>query len=221
MKYAIDGKYPIETKDQLSKTAAYFDKYLVRFHPKDRVKIAATMEKRAHELNVYLDNPWIKNYSRAFVKGAEVSPDFNKNIEMRKHACGGKSFKFNDKIVKMEDILEKIVTKVNDTNPYETVDSLFEFDKIAEIEYQWDKTIVDPVMTVFGSLNNPEYDAEKIAGDITDYQLKKMAYDEKETTKLSEVFGKTFVKEFTKNPVDAVSMLGGMEKQAFCNVIEG
>jgi hypothetical protein len=219
MKYAIDGKYPIETKDQLSKTASYFDKYLTRFHPKDRVKIAANMEKRAHELGVYLDNGWVKNYSRAIVEGAEVSPDFNHNIEMRKHACNGKIFKFNDKTVKMETILEKIASKVAEINPYETVDSLFEFDKIAELEYQWDKIIVDPVMTVFGSLNNPEYDAEKIAGDITDYQLMKIVSDEKQIIKLSEVFGKKFASEFSKNPVNTVSGLGSMEKQAFCNTI--
>jgi hypothetical protein len=221
MRYAIDGKYPIETKDQLSKTAAYFDKYLVRFHPKDRVKIAATMEKRAHELGVYLDNGWVKNYSRAFVEGAEVSPDFSKNIEMRKHACNGKIFKYNDKNIKMETILDKIANKVAETAPYETVDSLFEFDKLAGLEYQWDKTIVDPVMTVFGSLNNPEYDAEKIAGDVTNYQLKKMASNEKEIVKLAEVFGKTFVSEFSKNPVEAVGKLGGAEKQVFCNVVQG
>jgi hypothetical protein len=65
MRYAIDGKYPVETKEQLEKTATYFDKFLPRFHPKDRIKIASVMSKRASELGVCLDRDWVNNYSRA------------------------------------------------------------------------------------------------------------------------------------------------------------
>jgi hypothetical protein len=219
MRYAIDGKYPIETKEQLTKTATYFDKYLTRFHPNDRVKIASTMEKRASELGMYLDNGWIKNYSRAFIKEARISPDFNKNIEMRKHACHGKSFKYNENTVNVEDLLEKIATKILDNRTYDIVDALFEFDKIAGLEYQWDKTIVDPVMTVFGSLNNPEYDAVKIAGDVTDYKLKKLASDEKEIIKIAEVMGKDFQTSFMKDPVNTVKNLKPTEQAAFCKSI--
>ena len=219
MRYVIDGKYPIETKDQLTKTAAYFDKYLVRFHPKDRVKIAATMEKRASELGVYLDNGWVKNYSRAFTKEAQISPDFNKNIEMRKHASNGKSFKYNENTVNAGDLLEKIAVQIKDRRTYDVVDALFEFDKMAGIEYQWDKTIVDPVMTVFGSLNNPEYDAVKVAGDVTDYKLKKLASDEKEVIKIASVMGKDFQNSFMKDPITTVQNLKPMEKEAFCKSI--
>jgi hypothetical protein len=221
MRYAIDGKYPIETKDQLTKTATYFDKYLVRFHPKDRVKIAATLEKRASELGVYLDNGWVKNYSRAFIDNAQVSPDFNKNMELRKHACNGQSFKYNDITIKAENLLEKIASQIKNQKTFEVVDALFEFDKLSNLEYQWDKSIVDPVMTVFGSLNNPEYDAVKIAGDITDYKLRKLASDEKEVIKIADIMGKSFQKDFMKNPISAVQSLKPMEKVAFCKSIEG
>ena len=216
MRYAIDGKYPIETKDQLTKTAAYFDKYLIRFHPNDRVKIASTIEKRASELGMYLDNVWVKNYSRALNDNAVISPDFGKNIEMRKHACNGT--KFNNG-VKAEEFLNKLA-EAKDQPAKRIVDMLFDFDKLANLEYQWDKSIVDPIMTVFGSLNNPEYDAVKITGEVTNYQLKKMASDEQFVIKLAPFMGKEFQSSFVKDPVNTVQNLGSIEKLAFCKTIE-
>jgi hypothetical protein len=210
MRYAIDGKYPIETKDQLSKTASYFDKYLVRFHPKERVKIAATLEKRAQELGVYLDNGWVKNYSRAVSEDPVLSPDFQKNLEMRKHACNG--IKFSDEISASDCIdriseltktapsykIEKLLDNTKTAALYKIVDIIFDFDKRANLEYQWDKTIVDPVMTVFGSMNNPEYDAIKIAGELTNYKIKRIASNEQEVSKIASAMGKNFQTEFSK-----------------------
>lgn len=216
MRYAIDGKYPIETKDQLSKTASYFDKYLVRFHPTDRVKIASTMEKRASELGVCLDNSWIKNYSRAVSENPVVSPDFQRNLEMRKHAC-------SDKLISgtsTDTFINKIIEVSKTAAPYKVVDLIFDFDKLANLEYQWDKSIVDPVMTVFGSMNNPEYDAVKIAGDLTNYQIKRIASNEQEISKLASTMGKSFQTEFIKDPVGSVQKLGSMEKVAFSQTFE-
>lgn len=217
MRYAIDGKYPIETKEQLTKTAAYFDKYLDRFHPMDRVTVASALEKRANELGICLDNGWIKNYSRALNDNAILSPDFDKNIEMRKYACSGKVIKN----IKAEEFLEKIAEISKISKPKNVVDALFEFDKLANLEYQWDKSIVDPVMTVFGSLNNPEYDAVKLAGEITDYKVKKIAANENEIVKLASVLGKQFQSDFIKSPVETIKKLNEIEKLAFCNTVNG
>jgi len=211
MRYAIDGKYPIETKDQLTKTAAYFDKYIGRFHPAERVKIASTMDKRASELGMYLDNAWVKNYSRSLNDDAPVSPDFYRNMEMRKHACSGE---------KTIDLLNKIAESAKTTNARDVVDMLFAFDKIANLEYQWDKSIVDPVMTVFGSLNYPEYDAVAVAGNVTNYELRKMASDANEVAKIAGIMGKDFQSKFIKDPVGSVQNLNSIEKMAFCKTIE-
>jgi len=218
MRYAIDGKYPIETKDQLTKTASYFDKYLIRFHPTDRVKIAATIEKRASELNVCLDNPWIKNYSRAINDNPSISPDFRRNLEMRKQACNGAKLPNG---MDASDFIGKILELEKTAAPKTVVDTIFSFDKAANIEYQWDKSILDPIMTVFGSMNNPEYDAVKIAGEVTNYNLKRIAANDKEVVKIAGVMGKDFKSSFVKDPVGAVLALGEMEKTAFCKTIEG
>ena len=88
MKYALKGKYPIETKDQLEKTAKYFDRYLSRFHPMDRVAFATAIEKRASELRADIDYSKaeaLTTYGRIGVKvwiyRGEVLPEVEERLE--------------------------------------------------------------------------------------------------------------------------------------------
>jgi len=158
MIYALNGKYPIETKSQLEKTANYFDRYLSKFHPKDRVVAATSMQKRASYLKVDLGRDWITNYSRALC-GNTVSPDFERNMELRKTACHNKTIEVEGRTIKAAELADKIKDDLEKVGAYNTVDSLFAFDKMAGLEYSWDKIVVDPIMTVFGSLRNPGFDS--------------------------------------------------------------
>ena len=221
MRYAIDGKYPVETKEQLEKTAIYFDKFLPRFHPKDRIKIASVMSKRASELGVCLDRDWVNNYSRAIAGTAQVSPDFNKNVEIRKHACLNKTIQIGEHSVSAVTMLDKISSAINDKGSFITVDELFSFDKLAGIEYQWDKTIPDPVMTVFGSLNNSKYDAVNVIGTLTNYDLVKIAANEADTlSDLAEHLGEHFTKEFVRRPSDTVRELDSKQREVARSIFE-
>jgi cell division protein ZapA (FtsZ GTPase activity inhibitor) len=218
MKYAIaNSEYPIETKDQLVKAAEYFDKYLTRFHPIQRVEAASNIEKQASLLGVNIDHDWVKNYSRAMTSN-QVSPDFVKSANMRKLSCAGKNFGEDFDANK---VIDSITSLEKTADPKKLVDMLFDFDKHAGLRYAWDTYILDPVMTVFGSNSNPEYDAVKIAGDMTNYDVKRTACDEKSIEKIAFVMGQNFKDKFVKNPVQTVSDLGSMEKVAFCQSIEG
>lgn len=224
MKYALKGKYPIETKDQLEKTANYFDRYLSRFHPKDRVEFASAIEKRANDLGVVIGNDWVRNYSRAFTTKA-ISPDFNHNMDLRKHACINKKISVDGKEVNACDLIDSIKLGVNDNGAYNTVDTLFAFDKIAGLEYQWDKSILDPIMTVFGSLNNSTFDSEVVVGNLTNYDLKKIAsdYSNKQPGKtkgLDSYFTKQASDSFVSDPVGTVNKMSAMEKEAFLKIVE-
>jgi len=173
MKYALPNKYPIETKDQLEKTANYFDKYLTRFHPADRLRAATAIEKRANDLNVPLDMGWVKNYARAIV-GDHISPDFSRNMDMRKHACANKEITIAGKAFKANDLIDSIKSNIDKEAAFDMVDAIFEFDKRAGLEYQWDKSILDPIMTVFGSLHNPNFDktAALVPGSLEEQLLR-------------------------------------------------
>lgn len=218
MKYAIANKeYPIETKDQLIKAAEYFDKYLTRFHPLQRVEAASNIEKQAACLGVNIDSDWVKTYSRS-VSSEQVSPDFVKSAEMRKLACKGKNL---GEEFDADKVIDSIISLEKKASAKKLVDLLFDFDKHAGLRYAWDTYIPDPIMTVFGSRAHPEYDAVKVAGDMTNYDIKRVACDEARVEKIASVMGQDFKDKFTKNPVQAVIDLGSMEKVAFCQSIEG
>ena len=83
MKFALNDKYPIETEEQLTKAAEFFDKNLSRFHPSEMVKIASNLDSQSAALKVNLNKGWITNYNR-MEKSAAFSPDFTRSMEMRK-----------------------------------------------------------------------------------------------------------------------------------------
>jgi hypothetical protein len=214
MKYAFDRKYPIETEDQLVKAAEYFDKHLTRFRPEDRIKIAGQLDKRSCELGVNLNKDWIINYTR-LEKSASLSPDFKSAMKMRKEACIRRSVKIiagNDEI-KAEAFVDGIIKCANKMSPKELMLSVFDFDKKAGIEYLYDNEILDPVITVFGSLNNPEFDAIKVAGDATQYDLIRASRDREKLAKLQNKLGEDFTSGFKSNPIKSIEKMGRIEKE--------
>lgn len=221
MHYALRGKYPIETEEHIKTAVDYFNKYLTRFNPMDRAVIAINIEKRATDLNVVLDNNWITNYSRMFKKGSMISPDFERNIELRKQACliGNIKIKVGDKIEDAEEMLAKIATLSKDTPGIALVKVLEEFDKQANLQSHYDDDIVDPVITVFGSFVNPEYDAVKIGKKLTDYSLIKTSRNNEMLQKIASKFGDDFVNEFKKGPVEKINSLTPPEKSLFVETI--
>ncbi len=56
MRYALPAKklYPIETAEQVKTAAAYFDKYIDRMHPAERVAIADSLAKTSRKLGLLL-----------------------------------------------------------------------------------------------------------------------------------------------------------------------
>jgi len=208
MHYALKGKYPIETLDQLTKTAEYFDKFLTRFDPKERVMVACNIEKRAEELNTYVDKDWIKNYSRFANNRETISPDFHNNMELRKQACFNKKIDINGTQVDAVMLLNRIEGEIDKHGGMIVVDELLDFDKLAGLEYQWDKSILDPIMTVYGSVVDAEFDAVKVAGDYTDYDIKKLALDADAISIIAKKIGNRESNKFFKHPIATSKEIG-------------
>ena len=214
MYYALRNRYPIESDRQVKTACEYFKKNLNRFSPDERVEAACNIEKRASELMVPISEPWVTNYSRALKAGTGYSPDFNRSMEMRKQACLTHSVLVTiaDKKIPGDKVVEGLTKSAASLNPIETLKAIVEFDKLANLEYHYDTLIPDPYMTVFGSLVNPEYDAVKVAGNKTDYDVVRAARSKQAMEKVAGVLGKTFAASFSKDPVGATNKLGGMEK---------
>jgi hypothetical protein len=217
MEFALNDKYPIETTEQLIKAAEYVDKNLSRFHPDDRVKIASKLDSRSNHLKVNLNQGWITNYTR-MQKSAQLSPDFESAMEMRKQACLRHKISLTpidglEKTPEPVAIIDEIVKVSSTMNSKELLDTIVEFDKRAAIEYLYDQQIIDPYITVFGSLSNPEFDAVKLAGEATQYDLVRGSRDQEKLASVKETFGEDFASNFRKNPILSLEGMKGPEKE--------
>lgn len=220
MHYALKGKYPIETEDHVKTAVDYFDKFLSRFSPMERATAATNIEKRADDLNVDVSRDWITNYSRMLKKDAAISPDFQRNIQLRKEACMKDGIKVNvgGGEVDAVQLLDKVATLTDGVHGIAIVKALEAFDKLANLEYRYDNDIVDPVLTVFGSLRAPEYDAEKIASDVTNYDLIRMSRKKDILEKVASSFTQDLADNFRKQPVETFKGMAPPERSLFLEI---
>jgi len=221
MHYALKNRYPIETDRQVKTACVYFKKNLHRFSPNDRVTAACNIEKRAADLGVALSEDWVTNYSRPLKEGSPISPDFRRSMEMRKQACLTHKVKVNvgGKQVEGTGVVEALVKQASDLSPLEVLSAVQEFDKLANLEHHYDTLIPDPYMAVFGGYTNPEYDAVKLAGDKTQYDLTRASRTPETLEKVAKSLGKKFADAFGKDPLGTVSALGAAERAALGEVI--
>jgi len=211
-------KYPIETEAQLEKAASYFNKYLMRFSPEERVKIANAIDVSSRKFGKNIDLDWVTNYSR-MEKSAAISPDFEFNMNMRKEASRQNNER-DEENFKLIDGIKKMASK-EDVSSKDLVKIVSEFDKKAGIEHMYDRVIVDPIMTVHGSLSNPEFDGVKVAGKATQYDLVRASNEQEKVASLEESFGKEFGKSFKTNPISSLKKLGGLERERLAEIILG
>jgi len=215
MHYALKNRYPVETERQVKTACDYFSHNLNRFAPNDRVTAACNIEKRASELKVPISNAWVTNYSRVMKNGASYSPDFSLSMNMRKEACathhvrvwvGGQEFEGAE-------IVDRLIKHASEISPIETLKAIEEFDKLANLEYHYDTLVPDPYMTVYGSHRNAEWDAVKVAGDKTDYDVVRASRQPETMEKVASVFGKGFAAGFAKEPVKTTEGMKDAEKE--------
>jgi len=217
MHFALRGKYPIETEKHIKTAVDYFDKHLSRFSPMDRAAAATNIEKRAEALSADISRDWITNYSRMLKREAAISPDFDRNIQLRKEACIKDKIKVNvgGKEINAVELLDKIASIKEGVHGIAIVKTLDAFDKLANLQYRYDDDIVDPVLTVFGSLRAPEYDAEKIAGNKTNYDLIRMSRKEEVIEKVAGAFSAEVAENFKKQPVKTFKAMTPPEQSLF------
>ena len=216
MKFALENKYPIDNKEQLIKAAEFFERNIERFHPDERAIAACNIDSRSAELGVNINKGWVTNYSR-MEKSAQISPDFKSSMDLRKQACIRNKVKLPplegvNETPSASEIIDAMVKSAEKYDTKELFEMVREFDKRACLEYLYDKQILDPHMTVFGSLNNPEFDQVKLAGDSTQYDLLRASRDMDKFASIKEKFGNEFAESFQKDPIRSLTKLGGPEK---------
>jgi len=216
----IRGKYPVNTAEQVKTAEDYFSQHITAFSPAERMLIAARLDKQASELGVLVDSEWVKTYARPLKKEAACSPDTKSNVTKKK----GDAKRLGKEVVKIagidrkySDMIDKIAN--DKSGMFSKVQALIELDKVAGLDLTYDRAggTMDPVRVFSGSYFNPEYDAVKVAGDLTDYDLRRMAAGPLE--KVAGIMGDEFSENFAKDPCQAVYSLGVGDKEMFLNLV--
>jgi len=222
MHYALGNKYPIETVGHIKQASDYFTKYLGSLEPANRVIVASNLEKRANELNVNLNENWITNYSRITKIGAQISTSFDMNLDMRRDALTktGSLVKIAGDEIDFNDVLDKIAELKDEGASGELlVETIEEFDKMAGLQFKYDREVLDPVMTVYGNVSNPEFDSVKVASGISDYDVKKASNMSGVLTKIAEVFGEDVSDSFSKYPLNTFLSTSAPESDIMADII--
>lgn len=220
MHYALRNKYPIEDSSMLKLAVEYFDKYLTRFDPADRALVAHSMEKRAAELGVNLDRSWVTNYSRMIKKASEYSPDFAAHMKSRKELCKTAQVTISGKKHSAVEVLDKLAAKKNEMPPVMMVAAIDNFDKLANINPHYDTRIADPIMTVYGSVTNPEYDRVKIATGLYDYDVIRASRNKETMEKVASIMGDEIADDMRGNPIETIEAMDPSEQEATINIIK-
>ncbi len=214
MHYALDNKFPIETKEQVKIASDYFSSNLTKLHPTHRTVVAANIEKRAAQLGVAQEKSWITNYARMTKESAQISPSFEANLTSRIDALGnaGKLVKVAGEQVDASAMIRKIAElKDAGANGRALVSAISDLDKLAGIEVQYDTLHPDPIMTVFGDLNDAEFDRVKVAGQYSNYDIIRMACDDEVMAKVATALGEDTANKFKSNPFQCLNETRGPE----------
>ncbi len=224
MYFAIGNKYPIDTPEMIKMATEYIGKFMSRFPYRDRMAAAVNIEKRAAQLKVAINDAWVTNYARAMKKNAALSPEFAQSIAKRIELC--KTAKIMVPLTETKKtpgdvVLEKIAADSKNLPAIVTFKILEEFDKAASLDRYYDSRIDDPAMAVFGHSHNAEYDAVKLAGEATNYDIKRGITDSNKMEKVASVFGKNFAQEFSENPMKRIESMQDPEKVLIGKIIKG
>lgn len=214
MHYMLGTKYPIENVEQVKLASKFVESHLTRFDPVERVAMANHLEKRASELGVHIDSPWVKNYAR-FMKESAYSPEFESAMALRKTACLDLDISVGESTVKAADLCDCMTSASANIAPQDLASMLYDFDKMAGLDLDYDTKLPDPIFTVVGCHSDPEFDQVKIAGSVTEPKFRAMLKQPEAHEKVASVIGEENTEKlaaapaefFVRNPLVRTSVL--------------
>jgi len=210
-KFACDGKYPINTKNEINTAIEYFEKNAKMFSPDEALQYCENVIKAAEENNVRIPHgSKVNDYdSRGFSNLLKLAID--KRIELLNGV-----YEYGDKdgdALKLA--YTRLYSKKNDTNPREFSEKLAHLDRVSGVDTHWDKGSIDnPFKSTFKRMSGSMIKVgEKI---VTKGQLIKLA----ETDKFSKIFDGEFVSSFKEDPEAIFSSLPRPDKKLIISMME-
>ncbi len=182
----LNGKYPVDSYDQVKLAEKYLEEHHLKFHPEYRRAYCVKLAERQQELGIE-SSSLVEKYASAGYGG-----------DVDAHVLYRRRFVTED----MHPVLEMMVEKRAQVNPETFVEALHEFDKIAHLKHLWGSSISDPWASTYG------LSLEKVAEEDWDWEENGVYVDEDDLENLAtngmqllvKSFGEKFAEEFRKEP---------------------
>lgn len=191
---AYQGSYPLDSYVQVKAATQYFDDNLRRMPPEMRHEFASNMVKRASALGIEVSDVAAAYGSSTFapVEQIKVAMDTRRPHLTEKQAA----------------LLDTLFERRAEIGPDSFCDALVEFDKLAQIDWRYDHSVMDPYASTYG-LQKTAADEGDSWIDGNDYITKKQIENYAVTGfhTLKHDYGSDMAKEFKKDPWGIFSSL--------------
>jgi hypothetical protein len=208
--YALGNRYPIDSYAQVKMAEAYFTENRSHFLPVERHEYCMNLTERAASLDIDLDKDIRKYGSSQYAPADEIdiALTMRRNLLLQ-----------NDPA---REILDKLAEARPSLPPKAFAEALEEFDKVAELNHQWDYFVYDPYFSTYGT-------SEKTASEkvdefvdtignarVTGKQLKDVSHTK--SLQIKDIFGCDFSDEFRKDPVSIYDSMPREQKLMLINL---
>jgi protein-tyrosine-phosphatase len=200
---ALRGRYPLDSYEHVKKASAYFDEWYKRFSPEDRHEFATNMVKRAQELGISVSEIAQKYGSETYASESDVKIA----LDIRKSLVEDETQrKVLDKLAHIRPMVE----------PELFCNTLSEFDKMAGLDFLYDRDVPDPYYSTYGFEKKAEF--SETIGNLTVHgqDLEYLAI--KRLPLVKGTFTEELAEAFRKDPVGIYKSLPLEQRKVFANM---
>ncbi len=191
---AYQGMYPLDSYLQIKQASSYFDMYLGDMPPEMRHEYAVNLVKRASAVGIEVSEEALTYGGTEFASDAQI-----------KIGCDTRRPFLTEK---QAHVLNGLVNLREELGPDKFCETLAEFDKLAGLDLRYDRAVLDPYATTYGSIKQAADNGDSWVNG-NDYITKKQIenYGITAFSTLKDDYGEDFAKEYQKDPWGIFSSL--------------
>lgn len=205
--YALPAlsKYPLDSYAQVKAASAYFDEYYKHMGPATRHEYAVNLVKAASSMAIPVSDIGLKYGSEDFAPEWQIKAAFDtRRLELVDNTEALALLDGVEKVSRSR-IWKMAGADAEQVSAETCVDLLAEFDKVAGLDHNYDRTVPDPYFSILGFEKSAEADpslwSDTIANDsVNAADLQRLAKIGAFSVKTT--FGDEFGARFQKDPID-------------------
>lgn len=202
-RYALRGRYPLDSYAQVKTASEYFDEFGNRMPPADRREYCTNLVKRASELGLKVSDEAKKYGSDTYAPFEEIKVALDARRSLLQPG-------------KLTNALDKLAFLRDQLDPEMFCLTLEEFDKTAGLEFCYDRDVPDPYYSTYGFEKVATF--SEVIGNIhvTEADLEYLAM--KRLPLVKGTFSEDMAEEFRKDPVGIFKSLPLAQRRLLANM---